>query len=184
MKRALKWVAGIVVGLLAICGAATLVIALAFDGAKDYTLGRLERVVNQEYYDVDRIEVYLIAEPTGATPDGTFRAGLNGREYPVYGRATLSGSEAKEAAKLWSYTLKDARMGAMCHEPPYGIRMYEGNKLRFESSICWGCSNFSVHAFPGVYTYWGFDAESKGAKDLLSLLDHALPYPKPAGKDE
>jgi hypothetical protein len=62
--------------------------------------------------------------------------------------------------------------------------MYAGKKLRFESSICWGCTNFSVHAFPGVDTYWGFDAKSKGAKDLLVLLDHALPYPKPAGKSE
>ncbi len=166
MKCALKWFARIVIGLLAICGAAALVIGFAFDGGRDYIIGRMERIANEDYYDVDRIELFLIAAPTGGSPDGTFRAGTDGGAYPVSGTATLSGSDVEKAVELWTYTLKARNMGAMCHSPPYGIRMYAGKKLRFESTICWECSNFSVHAFPGVSTYWGFDAKSKGAQDL------------------
>lgn len=184
MKIALKWISRVLIGLLAICGAVALVIGFGFDGAKDYSLGRMERMVNQDYDDIDRIELFLISAPSGAKPDGTFPAGGEEKDYPVYGTATLTGSDAQKAAELWSYTLKDARMGSMCHGPPYGIRMYAGKKLRFESTICWGCHNFSVHAFPNINTYWGFDAESKGAQDLLALFDKALPYPKPPAKKE
>ena len=100
-------------------------------------------------------------------------------EYPVYGTATLTGEDAKKAAELWSYTFKAAKMQAMCHDPPYGVRMYAGKKLRFESSVCWHCYNFYIQDYPGSYVWYGFDAGSKGATDLLALFDSKLPYPKP-----
>lgn len=184
MKTALKWFLRLVIGFLALLGATALVIGLGFDGAEDYFQGRMERIVNQDFEDIDRIEVFLIVPPTGATPHGTFPASGEEKDYPVYGTATLTGSDAKKAAELWSYTLKDFSMQGICHNPPYGIRMYAGKKLRFESTICWSCHNFSLNAFPNIHNYWGFDADSKTAKDLLALFDKALPYPKPPAKSE
>lgn len=179
MKKPALWIFRILVGLLAICGVVTLLLGFAFNGAEDYALGRIERIAGQTFDDVDRVEIFLLARPPGATEQGTFPVRPYGREYPVYGHATLSGDDATQAAELWSYTLKDPRIQAMCHEPPYGIRMFSGTRLRFESSICWGCSNFYVEGFPGQYMWYGFDADSKGATDLLALFDSKLPYPKP-----
>jgi hypothetical protein len=177
MKKTLKWIACVLVGLLALTGALVLIAGLMFDGIEDHALGKMDRIAGQSYEDVDRIEIFLLAAPAGAEGKGTFPVRAYGSDYPVYGTATITGADARKAAELWTYTPKSGG-GAMCHEPPYGIRMYAGEKLRFESSICWACSNFYIESFPGTYTFYGFYAESQSAKDLLALFDSKLPYPK------
>ncbi len=149
MKKPALWTFRIVTGLLAICGAVTLIFAFAFNGLEDYALGRIDRIAGQTFDDVDRVEIFLLARPSGASEQGNFPVRPYGREYPVFGTATLSGNDATQAAELWSYTLKDSRIQAMCHEPPYGIRMYAGKILRFESSICWSCNNFILKDYLG-----------------------------------
>ena len=183
MKTALKWFARILVGLLALVGALVIVVGLKFDGIGDYAHGRIQRIAEQSYDDVDRVEIFLLQAPEGTPSKGAFQLRAYGRDYPVYGTATLTGKDASEAAALWTYTLKAAKMQAMCHDPPYGVRMYAGKKLRFETSICWGCSNFWVEGFPGGYGFYGFDAKSKTAQELLGLFDSKLPYPKPKNRN-
>jgi hypothetical protein len=178
LKMISKWIVRAIIGLLAIVGALVLVIGLMFDGITDYALGRMDRIAGQSFYDVDRIEIFLLTAPAGVKGQGTFPVRAYDRDYPFYGTATITGAEAEKAAELWASTIKAARIQAMCHEPPYGIRMYSGQTLRFETSICWSCNNFCIEAFPGTHTFWGFDAKSQEAKDLLALFDSKLPYPK------
>ena len=183
MKKPTAWTIRIFVGLLAVCGIFTLVVCFAFNGAEDYARGRLDRIAGQMFDDVDRVEIFLLVQPSGVVEDGTFPVRPYREEYPVYGTATLSGDDAKQAAELWSYTIKNLGIQALCHNPPYGVRMFAGKTLRFESSICWHCNNFYIEGFPGNYMWYGFDADSKGATDLLALFESHLPFPRQKKKD-
>jgi hypothetical protein len=63
--------------------------------------------------------------------------------------------------------------GVLCHYPAHGIRLYAGDVLLFETSICWACSNY-------FFTYEG---ESKWNQlmdigNLKELLDEFMPIPE------
>ncbi len=64
----------------------------------------------------------------------------------------------------------------MCHEPVYGFQLFRKGKLTRETSICWKCSNFSVNVYPAMTTFYGFNAESEQARELLAFCDKLLPY--------
>ena len=127
---------------------------------------------------MDRIEIHLLQAPEGTEEIGKFPVRAYDRDYPVYGAAKITRDDAKEAAPLWTYTLKAAKFQAMSHDSPYDIRMYAGKEFRIETSICWSCRNFYIQAYPGEFIWYGFDAGLKTAADLPELFDSKLPYSK------
>ena len=65
--------------------------------------------------------------------------------------------------------------GPLCHFPIHGIRLFRGEKLLFETSLCWHCSNYFIE-YPDDYetaSWVGFD--SNGLKELLNK---ELPIPQ------
>ena len=71
----------------------------------------------------------------------------------------------------------------MCHDPAYGFRFYRGSSLKFETSVCFHCSNFYVTAL-GQSGWWGFDTKVQSATNLLTRLQEIFPasIPKPKEK--
>jgi len=64
--------------------------------------------------------------------------------------------------------------GALCHFPIHGIRIYAGDQLLFETSICWECGNY-------YFTYEGYSqwlGLTEDVLDLRKLLDESMPIPK------
>lgn len=69
----------------------------------------------------------------------------------------------------------DHNGGAMCHFPIHGIRLFKGEEVIFETSICWKCSNYYLE-YPSDFetaTWVGFVG-----KPLRSFLHQAMPIPQ------
>ena len=65
--------------------------------------------------------------------------------------------------------------GAMCHFPIHAIRLFKGEDLIFETSICWKCSNYYLE-YPDDFetaTWVGFIG-----KPIQSYLHKAMPIPQ------
>ena len=61
--------------------------------------------------------------------------------------------------------------GAMCHFPIHGLRIYKGEKVLYEGTFCWMCSNFSIQYPRG--TAW-LDTSA----DLKKLFTKLMPIPQ------
>ena len=183
MKKLFTWVIRILISLLVICGSIALIYGFFGYGLKDFMVGRSQRIADMQHKYVDTIEVYLIQNPGGGEPIGTFPDKIRAEDYSIYGKVVLTGEEAQFAAERWNWTHKDQRFAAMCHDPPYGVRMWSQGEVIFETSICWKCSTFPFEPLPGMNTYYGFNSSEKSAQELLALFDSKLPYPRPKKKE-
>jgi len=131
----------------------------------------------------DRVEVFHL--------DGSFQLeAANG--FPVRPReaysailatSTLNGPDAVAFADQWRSQVFGEEYQAMCHSPAYGFRFYRGSSLKFETTVCFDCSNFYISGRTKPY-YWGFDRKSPKAIDLLTRLQQLFPasIPKPKAK--
>jgi hypothetical protein len=101
-------------------------------------------------------------------------------EAKILGRTTLNGTDAEALAAMWRAQTFDWGLQALCHSPAYGLRFYSGNKLTFETSLCFHCSNFYVTDLLGS-GWWGFDSKSPTAQELLRRIQEIFPdsIPKP-----
>lgn len=126
---------------------------------------------------VDRIEISaLTAGDASATTGFPSRAdALDGVSYYRIDRQkTIIGEEAKEFRDKWrSMTFWWGFSGA-CHEPAYGLRFFEGQRLVLETTLCWKCSNFEIPT-PLGYRFMGFDEEKPQAKAFWKFLQEQLP---------
>jgi hypothetical protein len=87
----------------------------------------------------------------------------------ILGTRTLSGNVAKEVCDLWR-SQRFAERSMSCHFPVYGLRFFQGEKLHFETSICWGCRNFSTEG-----GWASFSSTNAAGKALYSKLNEILP---------
>jgi hypothetical protein len=157
----------------------TIVYLVFFDGFKDVTDGRVHREAFDLFADTEGIyeaRIYLIMGE--GKSDGTFPIRPYDREEPTYGSVTLTGEKLKDFLHVWEYQEVSWGRQAMCHDPAYGFRLFRRGKLTRETSICWSCNNFYVTPYPGMSTWYGFNADSKQAKELLAFCNKLLPYRK------
>ena len=63
--------------------------------------------------------------------------------------------------------------GALCHMPIHGLRVFDGDEMIFETSICYGCSNFYV-AYPLGDAGW----VGLSAKDFDKAMETLMPIPE------
>ncbi len=155
----------------------TIVYLALFDGFKDVTAGRTHREAYDLFADTEgiyEVRVYLIMGE--GKSDGSFPIRPYGSEEPTYGSVALTGKELKDFLDVWEYQEVSWGRQSMCHGPVYGFRLFRRGKLIRETSICWSCSNFYVTPYPGISTWYGFNADSKQAKELLAFCDKLLPY--------
>jgi hypothetical protein len=89
-------------------------------------------------------------------------------------RQKLSESELAQVLTVLPKTIADEnREGSFCHYPIHGIRLYAGDSLLFETSICYYCRNFYV-LFPDGQSSWvGLRGD-----ELQSLFTRLMPVPK------
>ncbi len=70
---------------------------------------------------------------------------------------------------------EDLGGGAFCHFPIHGIRLYRGEDLIFQTSLCWECANYYIE-YPDDFetaSWVGFDG-----KPLKEFLMKEMPIPE------
>jgi hypothetical protein len=139
-----------------------------------FLLGTLEygaQEFGRGLHDCDGVEIVAIAGRPG-DPDGVAGSFL---KYPATARLRLSDEGAQKIVDAWTSLSRRRDISGMCHHPPYGLRFFRGEKLVFETTVCWHCWNYTIPVlFLGRVEY-GFEAESAEALALLKLLQDALP---------
>jgi len=129
----------------------------------------------------DRVEIYHLDGKT----DSDATAGFPIRPYEkfsrILNRRILAGNDAEVFAALWRSQNFGVGYQALCHEPGYGFKFYDGSSLKFETSVCFHCSNFYITAL-GKSGWWGFDTGSQSAASLLKQLQEFFPGSKPESK--
>jgi hypothetical protein len=89
-------------------------------------------------------------------------------------RHNLSAHELSQVLAVLPKTIADEnREGSFCHYPIHGIRLYDGDTMLFETSICYHCRNFYV-TFPDGQSNWvGLHGDQ-----LQEVLTRIMPIPE------
>ena len=129
--------------------------------------------------EFDRVVVYAIDFRTKPGQDraNAFPIRPYGTSSPILSQSAFTGDEASAVGAAWRSLDFDEDAGAFCHDPVYGLRFYREDKLLFETSVCWRCSNFYVPKEGGKGWRWdGFNRNRESAT-LLYLLKRLIPHP-------
>ena len=152
-----------------------------------------ERMLSLAHTDAlprfDRVELFAVSmpkpfsdeRPKREPSDKTFPVRPYGVHAGILAHKTISGDACNDFREAWRSLAFDRLGGAMCHYPAYGIRLYRGDDLLFETTICWECQNFYVPRYDSgkqryTYGWYGF-ASDYNAKMLLKLFRSHLPHP-------
>ena len=128
----------------------------------------------------DRVEVFRLDGLTDADSTHGFPIRPGHKEYSrILDRRTLTGADADQITQLWRSQNFGLEYESLCHQPAYGFRFYRGESLRFETSVCFRCSSFTVTLF-GEEGQWGFDTTTTRAQELLARLQWVFPGNMPA----
>lgn len=114
-------------------------------------------------------------------PVNAFPVRPYGRYPTILSTQTLSGTEAESFAALWRAQTYGPEFTALCHSPVYGLRFFSGSKLRFETTLCFHCSNFFFSDLLGG-GFPGFDTSTPKAEELLRRLQQVFPASTPKPK--
>jgi len=167
--RSLPWLLLVIIGLhLVFC-----------EGWKDVTFGRFHRKAQGIFSDVGGIteaRIYLLMGTKEQQTKEAFPIRPYGISEPACGSIVLTGDKLHAFLNLWRWQSPSWGRQALCHAPAYGFRLYRASTLVAETSICWHCSNFYVDVWPFGSGWYGFDADSKIAQELLNHCDSLLPY--------
>lgn len=94
----------------------------------------------------------------------------------VLHRKKLTGQSLTQCRDLTGKLLREPYLaGPLCHFPIHGVRLYRGEELIFETSLCWHCSNYFLE-YPDDYdeaSWVGF-----GSDELERFLKTELPIPQ------
>ena len=158
-------------------------------GLKDLVEGRGQKIAREIFRitkGVDEVRIYRLEGSPQQKTDEAFRVrGYHTRDIDVFGSIPVSFQDWDEFMKCWSGITLTEGGGGMCHEAPYGFRLYRDGNLVSETSICWHCENFTVQVFgPFRARPYGFDPKSEAAQKLLSFCDARLPYYRPPPNPE
>ncbi len=96
----------------------------------------------------------------------------------VLGKTELTGPAAMEFVRLWRSQSFGSRFSMLCHEPGYGIKFIAGQKVLFETTLCFECHNFQIEN-SGNRSFWGFDPSSPQGVQLLGYLQKLFPASVP-----
>lgn len=131
----------------------------------------------------DRVEVFLIdfsiREDAAYSPkegDEVFAIRPYNKETKILKKLKTPPKDIQRwcAAVTKLLTSDKIAGGALCHYPIHGIRIYAGDSLLFETSICWGCSNY-YFSYEGQATW---ESLTEDAKDLRALFGDFMPIPE------
>jgi len=149
-----------------------------FEGWRDLTIGRFHRKANEAFSRIEGIteaKIYLLQGDGSPSTSETFPIRPYNEDDSIFGSVTLKGSGLQDFLKVWQYQEVSYWRQAMCHTPAYGFRLFRGRQLAFETSMCWHCNNFYVAVWPFGSGWYGFNAETKQAKELLAFCEKQFP---------
>lgn len=136
----------------------------------------------------EKVEVYLLDfEMTHAEdaqqdsewairlPDDQFPIIPAGKQAKILKRKLLSTDEIKLLMPTLQKTLVTGGNsgGALCHFPVHGIRIWHGEDLIFQTSICHYCQNFYM-TYPGDSTGWAKITQP----EFKTVLEKLMPIPQ------
>lgn len=177
-------------GLLAVVLVLTSVVWLTrdfwYEQLRAYARGTIELATDKygsELPPVDKVEFSILGIGSASAADGFPGRVGNLVYYRVTSQSSITDKEAKEFTKAWRAMPFSWKYGALCHEPVYGLRFFNKEKLIFETTLCWKCSNFYVPTQFG-YSYCGFRAKSPQAEVIWDLLQKHAPLPQASRKKE
>lgn len=135
--------------------------------------------------ECDRIEVFLLnGNVQGEGGDSTFPIRPYNKFSKITKKQEINGDEAKKLCSTWRALTFDMWSQSMCHFPIYGLRFYKDDKLQFETSVCFDCSNF-YFSRDGEKTLWhGFRVKDASGKALIASLSKIIPHPEKQKKGE
>ena len=133
----------------------------------------------------DRVEVYLLGAKESARTD-LFSGSEDQaadlfpiRPYDSNARILKRLTVPKEDIPQWTdavakiLTSRRSTAMAMCHNPIHGIRLFAGDLLLFETSVCWECHNYYFRYEEGAQ----WENLTEDATDLRALFTKFLPIP-------
>lgn len=118
--------------------------------------------------DVNRVELLSLVAPTPAPEHGWPES-----FWPhVASRVEVSHDDTKRVLT----TFRDLEPGGpfRCHNPPWGLALYNDNSLIATATLCFSCANAYVHTSEGT-DLRAFDFQGPNAKGLRALLERYLP---------
>ncbi|MDV6028774.1 MAG: hypothetical protein F9B45_01405 [Phycisphaera sp. RhM] len=155
-----------------------------------------ERMLSLAHTDAlprfDRVELYAVSLPKrDPFSEETPKRKPTGKTFPVHpydidadihAHVSITGPDCDKLRMAWQSMTFDRLGGAFCHLPVYGFRLFRGDDLLFETTVCWECQNFYVPRYDSekkrhVHGWYGF-ANDDHAKSLLKLFRSHLPHPK------
>ena len=130
----------------------------------------------------DRAEVFLLKFDTSekekqAGGDEVLTLGLLDESSVIKILLTreLDKETTAELLPLLSAVVAQPDSGSpLCHYPIHGIRLWGGDQVIFQSSICWVCGNYHFTYPDGSTAYVGFDQSN----DFQELVNRLMPIPK------
>lgn len=159
----------------------------AFSDARDIVEADYRKALGDALSEATEIEIYLL-DPNLETPgEGKREYGWEGRLpadlFPIIpykktakilSRKKLGADEVKSLLPSLRATVgvKENTGGAMCHYPAHGIRVYDGQNVVFQTSVCHQCSNFYM-TYPFGGSYWTSLSSAEFSEVLQQLMPGA-----------
>jgi hypothetical protein len=131
----------------------------------------------------DRVEVFLLDLAIGR--DGAYLPNRDDDVFPIlpYNKETkilktlqVPPNDVPKWCAAVKKLITSEKLGGgdLCHFPIHGLRIYAHDKLRFETSICWHCGNYTFNYQDNSH----FVGLTEDAVDLKKLLDQFMPIPE------
>jgi hypothetical protein len=108
-------------------------------------------------------------------PEDRFPIVPYGSSSKILKRKTLTADEVKLLMPSLQATIGVEKNmgGALCHYPIHGIRIWDGDDVIFQTSICYHCSNFYLS-----YPYGGADWTNLSDPNFQKVMKQLMPIPQ------
>jgi hypothetical protein len=129
----------------------------------------------------DRVEISVFTDAKDPDKQGEFPVRTGFGPAAVKRTLILTGAEAEGFAQRWRDQSFGYQYVKLCFSPAVGLRFYSGEKLHFETVVCFACSNFEVDYVlrskrdDDSWGYHGFDADGPRGQALLEHLKSLFP---------
>ena len=136
--------------------------------------------------DASRVEVMLLGTISRANKSSDpFSDADKAHTFPILPyessatilkRKELTAEEIASLMPELQTTITSLGEGAMaaCHEPIHAVRVYIGETVVFETSICYHCNNFYM-----TYPFDGAHWECLTSPKFQAIMEKLMPFPKP-----
>ena len=107
--------------------------------------------VGRHAHEITGVEVLRLA--SGETgPAGSYFVHFRNSQRGIATRQVLTGTQGSELVRLWGALRFAEGYMAGCHEPGFVLRFLAGQRVVFETAVCFDCENVSWKSAPFTST--------------------------------